>query len=113
MEVQGRTAVRQEGYDEDGEIVYFFVWWVSVISVATRDEWHHAYTFRSYQDVEPDEFNDLYARVVAAVDKGMGADHFNTSPHWSWSRHETLEERWTPYGSEWQLEQKERQAGMR
>jgi hypothetical protein len=96
---------------EDGFFYSWFVWWVAVVDLASRTVWHHAHAARvpaSGGDVTPEEIVRLVSRVEAAVADGMGADHFETSPHWSGEPYETLEERYAPFGTEWQLEQKER-----
>jgi len=109
MDTGVRSKVAREFNVEDGEWVYFLVWWVSVVSVATRTVWNHNHYERSNHDACPERMVRLAARVRAAVASGLGEAHFEGSDHWYGEPHETLEERLAPYGTEWQLEQKERQ----
>ena len=111
MDVGCRSEIKRERHWEDGSWIYFFVWWVVVVDVAARDEWHHNHVARTASDECPEALVKLVGQVETAVASGLGAEHFNGSEHWHWDRHETLEEKFAPFGTEWQLEQKERQEG--
>lgn len=110
MDVTIRTQADTRRCVEDGFLYTWFVWWVAVVDLASRTMWHHDHAVRvpAYGgDVTPEELVRLVARVEAAVADGMDGNHFEDSPHWNEEPYETLEERLAPFGTEWQLEQRE------
>ncbi len=108
MDVVCRSEVKREQHWEDASWIYFFVWWVMVVDVEGRNEWHHSHLVRTEKDECPEALVNLVSRVENAVASGLGEAHFNGSRFWAWDRHETLQEKFEPFGTEWRLEQRER-----
>lgn len=106
------SRIVEERNVEDGLIYSFFVYWVTVVCEAARAQWHHdhAVVIPAYVgDRTPYELQTLMARVEDALWEGRDSDYFDSSPHWYAEDWESLEERHELFGTEWQLEQRERE----
>ncbi len=99
---------------EDGFLYTVIVWWVRVVFEGLGVQFNHFHTdegLLQHGDVVPVSVVCLAASVERAVEEGdVDLAHFRASGHWREERYETLQERLAPFGSEWQIEQEERQA---
>lgn len=98
-------------HPEDGEPIYYLVWWVAIISESLGVKWSHYHRVETspYQQDAPEELQRLADRIETAIANGLTPAHFDSSVHWDRGVYETLQQRLGPFGSEWQWEQKERE----
>ena len=111
--VEAASWMVERRQEEDGSLYTVIVWWVRVVFEGLRVQFDHVHTdegLLAHGDVVPASVAGLAARVERAVEDGdVDLEHFRSSKHWSEGRFETREESLAPFGSDWQLEQEDRQ----